>query len=62
MSSKDLYLYYSMKHLCMKEGGLFCFVVMDASYHVLGVLGKLSARRGAWAWFHDVLTCGAKLF
>jgi len=26
----------------------------------LGVFGKLSMR-GAWAWFHDVWTCGAKV-
>jgi hypothetical protein len=26
----------------------------DASDNVLGVFGKLSMRRGAWAWFHDV--------
>jgi hypothetical protein len=50
----------------MKEGSLFCFVVMrsinhDASGRVLGVFGKLSTRRGAWAWFHDVWTCGAKV-
>jgi hypothetical protein len=32
------------------------------SDHVLGVFGKLSTRReGAWAWFHDVWTCGAKV-
>jgi hypothetical protein len=23
--------------------------------------GKLSTRRGAWAWFHGVWTCGAKV-
>jgi hypothetical protein len=23
--------------------------------------GKLLTRRGAWAWFHDVWTCGAKV-
>jgi hypothetical protein len=49
----------------MKEGSLFCFVAMrstNASDRVLGVFGKLS-RRGAWAWtFHDVWTCGAKVF
>jgi hypothetical protein len=28
---------------------------------ILGVFGKLSTRRGAWAWFHDVWTCGAKV-
>jgi hypothetical protein len=49
----------------MKEGSLFGFVVMtftnqDASDHVLGVFGKLSTRRGTWASFHDVWTCGAK--
>jgi len=27
----------------------------------LGVFGKVSMRRGAWAWFHDVWTCGAKV-
>ncbi len=56
-------------HLSMKEGSLFCFVVMrstelvsvHASDHVLGVFGKLSMRRGARAWFHDVWTCGAKV-
>jgi hypothetical protein len=36
----------------------------DASNCVLGVFGKLwrrRRRRGAWAWFHDVWTCGAKV-
>jgi hypothetical protein len=28
---------------------------------VLAVFVKLSTRRGAWAWFHDVWTCGAKV-
>jgi hypothetical protein len=28
---------------------------------VLGVVGKLSMR-GAWAWFHDIWTCDAKVF
>jgi hypothetical protein len=27
----------------------------------LGVFGKLSKRKGAWVWFHDVWTCGAKV-
>jgi hypothetical protein len=31
------------------------------SDHILGVFGKLLMRRGAWAWFHDVWTCGAKV-
>jgi hypothetical protein len=26
------------------------------------VFGKLSTRRGAWAWFHDVWTYSAKVF
>jgi hypothetical protein len=49
----------------MKEGSLFCSYEIpsnrDASNHVLGVVGKLSTRRGAWAWFHDVWTCHAKV-
>jgi hypothetical protein len=50
----------------MKEGSLFCFVVMistepDASNHVLNVFGKVLTRTGAWAWFHDAWTCGAKV-
>jgi hypothetical protein len=27
---------------------------------VLGIFGKLSMRRGALAWFHDVWTCVVK--
>jgi hypothetical protein len=51
----------------MKEGNLFCsyeihqtgiFQIVPGSF---GVFGKLSTRRGAWAWFHDVWTCGAKV-
>jgi hypothetical protein len=50
----------------MKEGSLVCIVLfcsyeIDASICVLGLFGKLSTRRGAWAWFHDVWTCGAKV-
>jgi hypothetical protein len=33
----------------------------DASDHVVGDFGKFSTRRGAWAGFHDVWTCGAKV-
>jgi hypothetical protein len=33
----------------------------DASDSVLGVFGKLSMRRAAWAWFRDVWTCGVKV-
>jgi len=50
----------------MKESSLFCLYLWDppnwdASDCVLGLFGKLSRRRGAWAWFHDVWTCGAKV-
>jgi hypothetical protein len=50
----------------MKKGSLFCFVVMrslkgDALDCVLDVFGKLSTRRGAWAWLHGVWTCDAKV-
>jgi len=46
---------------------LFCFVCTDdspnwdASDHVLGLFGKHSTRRGAWAWFHDDCTCDTKV-
>jgi hypothetical protein len=35
----------------------------DGSDCALGVFGKLTTRRGAWAWFHDVWTwtCSAKV-
>jgi hypothetical protein len=60
---------YVMKvraNVSMKEGSLFCFVgmrstVTDASDRVLGVFQKPSMRRGAWAWFHDISTCDAKV-
>jgi hypothetical protein len=47
---------------------IVCFVLYlwdppnrNVSSHVLGVFEKLSMRRGAWAWFHDDWTCGAKV-
>jgi hypothetical protein len=54
------------------EGGqfiLFCFVVMRSTElgcfrlcsWCLWCLWKLSTRRGAWAWFHDIWTCGVKV-
>jgi hypothetical protein len=51
----------------MKEGSLFCFVIMKStkpgrSNHVFGIFGKLLIRRGALAWFHDILTCDVKFF
>jgi hypothetical protein len=55
-------------NLSMKEGSLFCFVLeiwdtpnRDALDHVLGVFGNLLTRRGAWAWFPDILICNAKV-
>ncbi len=61
------YLIFRTKTLMAKP--LVCFVLYlwdplnwDASDHILGLLGKLSTRRGAWAWFHGVWTCTAKVF
>ncbi len=56
-------------YLWRKEGmsfALFCFVVMRSTkpgcFRLCSyVFGKLSMRRGVWAWFHDVWTCGAKV-
>jgi hypothetical protein len=60
---KKLGIYLWSKVVC-----LFCFVLYlwdppnwDASDRLLGVFGKLSTRRGAWAWFRDVWTCSAKV-
>jgi hypothetical protein len=55
-------------YLSMKE--VVCFVLFCSceihqtgmlSDRVLGVFGKLLTRRGAWAWFHDIWTCGTKV-
>ncbi len=53
-------------YLWRKVVYLFCLYLWDppnpdTSDCVLGLFGKLSTRRGAWAWFHDVWTCGAKV-
>jgi hypothetical protein len=56
-------------HLPMKQDSLFVLFWgyqwdppnWDASDHVLAVFEKLWMRRGAWAWFHDVWTCGPKV-
>jgi len=52
----------------MKEGSLFCFVAMRSAEMgcmlqivFFAVFGKPLTRRGAWAWFHDVWTCAAKV-
>jgi hypothetical protein len=55
---------YQMIYLRRK---VVCFVVMRSTKpgcftdRVLGVFGKLSTRRDAWAWFHDIWTCGTKV-
>jgi hypothetical protein len=48
----------------MKEGSLFVLFVLMRSTKpgcVLGLFGKFSRRRGAWAWFHGVWTCGVEV-
>jgi hypothetical protein len=50
-------------YLFMKESNLFCFVVMRSTkpgcFRTCSwCLSKVSTRRGAWAWFHDVWTWG----
>ncbi len=53
-------------YLWSKVVCLFCLYPWDppnwdASDRVLGLFGKLLTRRGAWAWFHDIWTCCAKV-
>jgi hypothetical protein len=58
-----------LAHLSIYEARkfvLFCLYLWDppnqhALDSALGLFGKLSRRRGASAWFHDVWTCGAKV-
>ncbi len=50
----------------MKEGSLFCFVVMRSTEpgcfrSCSWCLWKALEEEGAWAWFHDIWTCGAKV-
>ncbi len=50
----------------MNDGSFFSLVDPtngDASDCVFGLFGKLSTRRGEWAWFHSIWiwTCGAKV-
>ncbi len=47
---------------------LFCFVrtyqihqTKINHFGVLGLFGKLSTRRGAWAWFHSIWTCSVEV-
>jgi hypothetical protein len=51
----------SVIYLSMKEGNLFCSYEIHRTRMLHGVFKKPSTRRGAWAWFHDVWTCGAKV-
>ncbi len=56
----------TLVYLWRKIVCLFCLYLRDplnrdASNCVLGLFGKLSTRRGAWAWFHSVWTCSAKV-
>jgi hypothetical protein len=52
----------------MKPGSLFVLFYLylwdplnrDSSDRVLGLFGKLSRRRGAWAWFHECLDLRCK--
>jgi hypothetical protein len=52
----------------MKEGSLFCFVGMRstelgcAADRVLGDFGKLSTRRGAWAFGSTVFRLAVQKF
>jgi len=53
-------------YLSMKESSFFWFVVMRSTEPGCFrsgscFFGKLSMRRGAWAWFHDVWKCGPKV-
>jgi hypothetical protein len=59
------YVFSWMHNLSMKEGSLFCFVVMRSTeagcFRSCSLcLGKALNKEG-WAWFHDVWTCGAKV-
>jgi hypothetical protein len=48
----------------LRDTPLVCFVLFVCTYEInqnqyasdllLGLFGKLSRRRGAWAWFHGV--------
>jgi hypothetical protein len=58
------YIYLWRKVVCFV---LFCFCSYEIHQIgmlqncVLGIFGKLLMRSGAWAWFHDVWTCSAKV-
>ncbi len=60
VSHCGLAIYLWRKVVCFV---LFCDyeIQLGSSDHVLGAFGKLLMRRGAWAWFHYVWTCSAKV-
>ncbi len=54
------------EHLSMKEGSLFCFVLMRSTKPGCfrshsWFLWKALEEEGAWAWFHGVWTCGVEV-
>jgi len=62
MITTNIYIIY----LWRKVVCLFCLYLWDppnwdASNHVLHIFWKLSTRRVARTWFHDVWTCNAKV-
>ncbi len=53
-------------YLSMKEGSLFVLFCSVCTYDVHLRSCSLSRwkalkEKGAWAWFHDIWTCGAKV-
>ncbi len=55
------------EHLSMKEGSLFCFVLMRSTKPGCfrsrsWFLWKALEEEGAWAWFHGVWTCRVEVF
>jgi hypothetical protein len=52
----------------MKEGSLFCFVIIRYTeprcFRLCSWCQPLmkGGRGGVWPWFHDMWTCGAKVF
>ncbi len=54
------------QHLSMKEGSLFSFVCSyeirrTGMLQIMFLVSLESSWWGAWAWFHGVWTCGAKV-
>ncbi len=63
------FVLHQYTYLSVKESSFFWFVVMRSTEPgtrmlqivFFAVFGKLSMRRGAWAWFDDVWNCGPKV-